>query len=151
MTQGDVDKAMAALDVVAPGVVRGTGRGPVAGPEWLDRVPGDRHLGEPRRPSTRRRWSGPRSRTFDLGVSATGTVTAVDDAPVASIAEARLRDSVATGSQLVEDSITVDVGEAVVTGGVVSFPVTASATQVAVLDPAELEAQVLGKTRRRRP
>ena len=35
---------------------------------------------------------------------------------------------------------------AVVTDGVVSFPVTATATQVAILDPAELKTLVLGKT-----
>ena len=48
--------------------------------------------------------------SFELGLSATGTVIAVDEAPVASIAETRLRDSVAAGSELVEDSIDVVVG-----------------------------------------
>ncbi len=70
----------------------------------------------------------------------------MDEAPVASIAETRLRDSVAAGSELVEDSIDVEVGTAVVVDGVVTFPVTASATQVAILDPDELKALVLGKT-----
>ena len=89
---------------------------------------------------------GTEAATFDLGASATGTVIAVDDEPVAAIAEARLRESVAGGSELVEESIDVQVGAAEVVDGQVTFPVTATATQVAVLDPAELETMVLGKT-----
>ena len=52
---------------------------------------------------------------------------------------------IAADHQLVPDSTQIDVGDAVIVGQRVSFPVTASAEQVAVLDPAELEAMVLGK------
>jgi hypothetical protein len=82
--------------------------------------------------------------TFDLGLSANGTVIAVDDAPVASIAESQLRATVKPDHELVADSIEVDVGPAIVTGGTVRFDATAGAEQVAILDADALKQQVLG-------
>ena len=84
--------------------------------------------------------------TFDLGLSATGTVMTVDPAPVATIAEELLRASIKPGHELVADSIDVEVGEPVVTGQSVAFTATATGQQVAVLDPDELRSLVLGKT-----
>ena len=46
---------------------------------------------------------------------------------------------------MVPGSTKVDVGEAIITGQTVSFPVQATAEQIAVLDPSELKAMVLGK------
>ena len=146
VTPGDVDKAMAALDESLQASFAEQVADPSLAPSGSTVFPETATLGEATPTVDPKTLVGTEVESFDLGLTATGTVTAVDDAPVASIAEARLRDSVATGSQLVEDSITVDVGDTVVTGGVVSFPVTASATQVAVLDPAALEALILGKT-----
>ena len=146
VTQGDVDKALEALDVALQADFAEQVADPSLAPPGTTVFPETAVLGEATPSVDPATLVDTEAATFDLGLSATGTVTAVDDAPVSSIAESRLRDSVASGSQLVEDSITIDVGDAVVTDGVVSFPVTASATQVAVLNPAELEAMVLGKT-----
>jgi len=84
--------------------------------------------------------------TFELGLTATGTATAVNEAPVEAVAEAKLVATIDPDHQLVDGSIQVDVSPAVVTNGIVSFPATASATQVAILDPDELKALVLGQT-----
>jgi hypothetical protein len=83
--------------------------------------------------------------TFDLGLSATGTVITADSAPVSGIAETQLRSAIKPDHQLVPGSLDVIVGDAIVVGQTVTFPVRATAKQVAVLDPATLETMVLGK------
>jgi hypothetical protein len=64
---------------------------------------------------------------------------------VTAIAETAVRQAVDPGHELVANSVDVEVGDAIVVGQTVSFPVTISADQIAVLDPAALEAMVLGK------
>ncbi len=82
--------------------------------------------------------------TFELGLSATGTATAVDEGPVAEVAGARLAGTIDDGHRLVEGSVKVDVDPAIVSGGRVTFPVTATASQVPILDAAALKASILG-------
>lgn len=84
--------------------------------------------------------------SFDLGLNATGTVIAVDPSPISSIAEQKLRATVKADHELVAGSIEVNVGTATVSGQVVSFPATATARQVAILDPDALRVLVLGKS-----
>ncbi len=84
--------------------------------------------------------------SFDLGVTATGTATAVNADPVKAIAAERLKAGIDSGHRLVDGSVEVTVDPAVVTGGRISFPATASARETAILDPAQLKHQVLGKT-----
>jgi len=83
---------------------------------------------------------------FELTLSATGTVITVDPSPISSIAEQKLRATVAADRQLVAGSIKVSVGAATVSGQVVSFPATATGQQIAVLDPNALKRLVLGKS-----
>ncbi len=83
--------------------------------------------------------------TFELGLTATGSVVTVDPAPVAAIADELLRAGLEPGHRLVADSIQVQVGEAVVAGQSISFSATATGQQVAVLDAEELRTMVLGK------
>jgi hypothetical protein len=85
--------------------------------------------------------------TFDLGLSASGTVIAVNPTPVRSIAETQLESKITAGHRLVDGSAVIDVGEGVVgEDGSVSFLATARATQVSVVDPAALRRVVKGKT-----
>ena len=83
--------------------------------------------------------------TFDLGLSATGTVLAIDPSPVTSIARQQLESAVSPDHRMVGGSTDIEVGDAVINGQNVSFPVTARAQQIAVLDPAVLKKQILGK------
>jgi hypothetical protein len=83
---------------------------------------------------------------FQLELSATGTVIAVDPSPISTIAEQRFRATVTAGHQLVAGSIKVTVGAATVSGQVVSFPATATGQEIAELDPAKLKALILGKS-----
>jgi hypothetical protein len=84
--------------------------------------------------------------TFDLRATASGTATAVDESPVAEVAEANLRDSIDEDHDLVAGSVDVVVGDATVDGQRIRFPATATAEQVRRLDPAALEEDVLGLT-----
>ena len=84
--------------------------------------------------------------TFDLGLTASGTVIAVDSSPVVKIAETRLLSNVGADHRLVEGSVEIVPGDPTVSGGEVSFPVTAKATRVPILDPAELLGLIKGRT-----
>jgi Baseplate J-like protein len=84
--------------------------------------------------------------TFDLGLTASGTVIAVDPSPVEAIAQTRLESLVSPGFELVEGSVQIEPGTPVVEGQQVRFPVTVEASQVSIPDEAELEALILGKT-----
>jgi len=83
--------------------------------------------------------------SFELGLTASGTVVAVDPEPVEAIARERLEALVAPGSEFVDGSISIEPGAPVVEGQQVSYPVTVSARQVSIPDAAELEALILGK------
>jgi hypothetical protein len=83
--------------------------------------------------------------SFDLEATATGTVTAVDAAPVGVIAEERLNGSVEDGYVLVDGSSDITVDPAVVSGGRIRFPVTVTASQVRILDPSAIEAEIAGR------
>lgn len=83
--------------------------------------------------------------TFDLAATATGTVTTVDSTPVRAIAEARLEALVEPDHQMVDGSSEITEAPAEVEGDVITYPVVATARQIAILDPAALEAEILGK------
>jgi hypothetical protein len=87
---------------------------------------------------------GQEGATFTLGMTATGTVLAVDPSPVRAIAEARLAASIQAGYQLIAGSTDVEVGEGTVTEGLIDFPVTVTARQLRPVDGAALERQILG-------
>ncbi|HET7169759.1 MAG TPA: baseplate J/gp47 family protein [Candidatus Limnocylindrales bacterium] len=83
---------------------------------------------------------------FDLTGSATGTVLAVDEAPVRTVAEANIDASVKSGYTLVDGSGQVDASPALVEDGIITFPVVVTARQVLVVDPAAIKAEILGKS-----
>jgi hypothetical protein len=83
--------------------------------------------------------------TFDLAATASGTVTTVDSTPVRAIAEARLEALVEPEHEMIDGSSEITEAPAVVEGDVITYPVVATARQIAILDPAALEAEILGK------
>jgi hypothetical protein len=84
--------------------------------------------------------------TFDLTLTATGTVNAVDQAQLEQVATERLKAGVPAGYELFPDSIKTTVGAATVSGGKISAPVEASGEMARQLDQASLLAQVKGKS-----
>jgi hypothetical protein len=144
--QKDIDRALADLhtklnETFAADVAAGAGA-----PAGATLFPETAALGEATPTIDPATLLGQEVATFDLGLGADGTVIAVDPSPVEKIAEARLLVNVGSGYRLVDGSIKVDQGKPVVTAGVVSFPVTASAARVRILDPDALRALVKGQS-----
>jgi hypothetical protein len=88
---------------------------------------------------------GKEQEKFDLGLTADGTVVAVDSSPVVKIAETRLLANVGADHRLVEGSIKIVPGDPTATAGQVSFPVAAKAARVRILDRAELLKLIKGQ------
>ena len=142
--QGDVDVALEALTARISADTSTIAVAQAANP---DRTVFEETLtiGEPTPTVDPATFVGEEIETFELGLSATATVLAVDPAPVAAIADSLVRDMVKPGYALVEGSIVVSPGEGVVAGQSVTFPVSATAQEVVVLDADDLRQLVLGK------
>ncbi len=85
--------------------------------------------------------------TFILQAAARATVTAVNESPLRSMGEAAIGAAVASGYEIVPDSINVSVSHGTVNAdGTVRYTVTASALEQRPLDAAALKAAVLGKS-----
>jgi hypothetical protein len=82
--------------------------------------------------------------TFDLALTAAGSVVGVDASPVKTVAEARLRSRVDPGSTLDPASITIEIGTPTVIGDTVTFPVTMHGTETTTVDKASLLAAIRG-------
>lgn len=82
--------------------------------------------------------------TFDINATAEATVIAVDPAPLAQVAETRLRTKVTAGWMILTGSIASEVGVPSVAGEVISYPVSVHGTQVHGIDQAALISQIKG-------
>jgi hypothetical protein len=83
---------------------------------------------------------------FGYGLTATASVTTVDEDTVREVAESRLRAGVGTDHDLVRDSLRISVGKGSVLDKTIVFPVNASASRLRRLDAAELRSQARGRT-----
>jgi hypothetical protein len=84
--------------------------------------------------------------TFDLTLTAEGTVVAADPSPLEEIGLARIEAEVPEGMELREGSAVVEVGEGTAEGQVIVYPVTASAEAVREIGAAEVRDLVKGLT-----
>jgi hypothetical protein len=144
VTQKDVDAALVSLKKDLDAQFALELENPDLAPPAATVFPSTAALGEPVPTPDPATLVGQEVPSFTLGLSATGTVLAVDKSPLAAIAEASLAAAVDPGYELVEGSMQVKVGEGVVTEGLIDFPVTGSARQLPLLDAATLKRQVLG-------
>jgi len=145
--KAEVDKAVASLqkalqasfaDVIAAGA---------GAPPGTELFPTTASLGSPSFMPDPASLIGKAVATFDLEVTASGAVTAVDPSPIQSIAESRLKAQVGTDHRLVDGSIHVDVANGTVgEDGQVTFQATATATRVLVVDSTQLRELVKGRT-----
>jgi hypothetical protein len=83
--------------------------------------------------------------TFDLAMNSTGSVVAVDQSLVTTLAADRMRAAATTGHAIVEGSVQTELGQPSVDGGSIVFPVTARAMQVRVVDQPSLIRLIKGK------
>ena len=144
VTRKDVDAALVSLKKDLDAQFETELENPDLAPAGTTAFPSTATLGEPAPSPDPATLVGKEVKSFTLGLSATGTVLAVDTSPLAAIVEASLASAVDPGHELVEGSMQVEVGEGVVTEGLVDFAVTGSARQLPLLDGATLERQVLG-------
>ncbi len=84
--------------------------------------------------------------TFDLTLTADGTVVAADPAPLEAIGAARVAAQVPDGKTLREGSARVSVGEGTPEGELISYPVEARAEAVAEVSEDQVRTLVRGKT-----
>jgi hypothetical protein len=83
--------------------------------------------------------------TFTYGLTATGSVTTVDETAVRDVAESRLRAGVGPDHDLVRDSLRISIGKGSVLDAAIVFPVNASASRLRRLDSVQLESLVRGR------
>jgi hypothetical protein len=146
VAQEDVDKALEALREQLDASFRDQLSDPSVAPEGATIFDQTAVLGEAAPSANLEELVGQELEEFELGLTATGTVVAVDPSPVESIAKSRLESFVSPGFQLVDDSVRIEPGEPVIEGQTVQFPVTVQASQVQVPDAAELKRMIMGKT-----
>jgi baseplate J-like protein len=147
VSQAEVDKAIAALrsqleKAFADAVSSGAGA-----PAGATLFPRTALLGDPTPNLDPKSLVGQAIGTYDLSLTADGTVIAVDPSPIRALAESQLTAKVGGDHKLVPDSVKVQVGEGSVDEtGAVTFDATARGLRIAMLDPATLRALVKGKT-----
>ncbi len=83
---------------------------------------------------------------FELTMTATGTVTAVDESTLTTLAVGRIQTEVPAQFSLVPGSEKAVIGPAQADGQTAVFPVTVTASQVRHLDPDTLRQMVEGKS-----
>jgi hypothetical protein len=144
VSRKDVEAAVATLDEQLAAAFEAALEDPEDVPEGATVFPETAVLGEPVADPDPATLVNREVETFTLGLSATGTVLAVDASPVEAIAAAALSDAVSPGYQLVEGSTQVVVGEGAVRDGVVVFPVAGAAKQLRPVDGEALRTEVMG-------
>jgi hypothetical protein len=147
ITKAEVDKALAALQTqLATSFDQAIAAGAGA-PQDTTLFPETKNLGVPTPSIDPQSLVGQALPTFDLTLTANGTVIAVDPRPVRAIAETQLNGRIGADHRLVPGSVDVEVGEGTVgEDGQVTFQATARATRVLVVDANQVRALVKGKT-----
>ncbi len=84
--------------------------------------------------------------TFDLGVTASGSVLAVDPSPITEIGKTRISASVPSGTDLVPGSEVVTWGDGVPAGQEVTFAVSGTASALPRVDETRIREAVRGKS-----
>lgn len=144
ISQQDIDAAMAALNTTLQGDLDTAVRQASGVPAGTTLFSQTQSLGIVTPSVDPTTLVGQQVASFELGLTATGTALGVDPSPVTTLAEQRLASQVADGWQLAQGSTRIQVGQPSVAGDVISFPVTATATQTRVVDHDALVSQVEG-------
>jgi Baseplate J-like protein len=144
VSQSDVDAALAALNATLATALDTKIAAGAGAPSGTTLFPETKSLGTPTPSVDPKSLVGQAVTQFDLGLSATGTVVGVDQSPIRSLAEARLRSHVPDGWTLDATSIAIDIGTPTVAGEVVSFPVSMQASEIRTIDQKALLASILG-------
>jgi hypothetical protein len=148
ITQAEVDKAVSTLQAdLAKAFADAVAAGASAPPDTT-LFPETADLGTVTPDVDPKTLVGKPLETFDLKLTAKGTVIAVDPRPVETIARTELLRHVAKDHRLIEDSVQIVVGDGTVgEDSQVTFQATIRAAQVLIVDPAAVPGLVKGKTK----
>ncbi len=146
VVQKDVDGALAALSAQLDEQLKSAAAAPADLPPGATVFPATATRGEAQPGLDPASLVGTEVQAFDLSVTATGTVVAVDPSPLQGIGAARLAQEVPPGNDVVAGSTSVTVGPGTVADGIVSFSITAREESVPRVDAAALRGQLKGKT-----
>ena len=144
VSKKDVDAALATLEEDLQAEFQAALEDPVGVPAGATLFPETAVLGESAPSVDPESLVNQEVESFTLGLTAEGTVLAVDSSPVEALAESALRDAVKPGYELIDGSTKVVVGDGTVDGTTVVFAAAGSAEQVQPVDGEALRQQVLG-------
>ncbi len=144
VSKKDVDAALATLEEDLQAEFQAALEDPVGVPAGATLFPETAVLGESAPSVDPASLVNQEVESFTLGLTADGTVLAVDASPVEAIAESALRDAVKPGYELIDGSTKVVVGDGIVDGTTVVFAAAGTAEQVRPVDGEALRQQVLG-------
>jgi hypothetical protein len=146
VTQKDVDAAVKTLDKRLKARFADASSDPARAPEGTILVPDTARLGPSTAEPTAEALVDQEAETFDLTLSATGTVTAYAPAAARSVALAQLATQVPSGYRLVEGTATAEAGEATAVDTAADVPTSSTAAIVRQLDEDALRALVAGRS-----
>ncbi len=148
VSQAEVDKALAVLQVELTKNFNDAIASGAGAPADTTLFPETAVLGPATPAPDPKTLVGQAVSSYDLSLSASGTVIAVDPRPVRQIAEQQLQGKVGADHRLVDGSIDIEVGQGTVgEDGQVTFEATARASRVPIVDANALRALVKGKTK----
>lgn len=146
VTRDDVDAALRTLDKRLKARFADAAADPARAPEGTVLVPDTAVLGRSVPDPAADALVGQEVDSFDLSLSATGSVTAYAPAAARSLALARLAQQVPSGYSIVQGTATAVAGGATSAQTAADIPTTSSASIVRTIDEATVKSLVRGRT-----
>ncbi len=146
VTQKDVDAAIKTLDKRLKARFADAAADPARAGEGTVLVPGTAILGPAVSEPEAESLVDQEIETFDLTMSATGSVTAYSPAAARSVALARLAADVPEGFEIVQGTAMAEAGEAMAVETMADVPTTSSVSIIRTIDEAAVRDLVRGKS-----
>jgi hypothetical protein len=146
VTKADYDGAIAALTQKLNDDLQVALGDPANTPAGLTIYPETAALGRVTASAAAGDLVGSKVDTFELSVDTQASLLAVDEALVATVAGKQLVAAAPTGVRVFAETVTTQVSPGTVSGDTIGYVVSAQARQYTPVDPAKLQAQVIGKT-----
>jgi hypothetical protein len=143
--QADVDAATGQLTKELDGDFQTLLADPASAPTGTTLFPETSSLTEPTFSVDPATLVGQEIESFDLEATSTGGVTSVDQTSVTALAADVMAANVAADHRLVDGSVDARIDPPTAAGEIVTFPVSARAAQVMVIEPRTLVEKIKGR------
>ena len=144
VSQDDLDQALAALSTDLDSQLAAALAEPATAPAGTTLVPDTAAMGGSTAEPAAKSLLGQEVETFELTLSATATVLAIDESGLEPLAREALTAELPTGREVLPDTVQVTIGEPRVEEGRVTIAVSVTARAWQPLDAAALLARVRG-------